>query len=203
MARKWTQKETDTLRKLYPNTPTKDICKQLNRTIGSVYTQVNKLKLKKSQEYLDKYVYTIKPNVRTQFVKGQSAWNKGMKGLQIGGKETQFKKGQKAHNWKPEGSIRITVDGYTEIKIGKKFVLWHRHLYATHIGEVKPNDVIRFKDGNKQNFDLSNLEKITRGEHAVRNSVHNLPEEIKEIINLKKTITKLITEHGKRQNSRP
>jgi hypothetical protein len=47
------------------------------------------------------------------------------------------------------------------------------------------------------------IEAITREEHQLRNSVHNLPEEIKEVINLKRTITKLITENGKRQNSRP
>jgi hypothetical protein len=63
--------------------------------------------------------------------------------------------------------------------------------------------VVRFKDNNKLNLDPANLEAITREEHQLRNSVHNLPEEIKEVINLKRRITKLITENGKRQNSRP
>jgi len=35
----------------------------------------------------------------------------------------------------------------------------------------------------------------------LRNTVHRLPEEIKEVINLKKTITRIT--NGKRQNSRP
>jgi len=164
---------------------------------------VHKLKLKKSPEYLKEHVYTIKPNKQTQFVKGHKAWNKGMKGLMMGGSATQFLKGHKPHNWKPEGSIRTNADGYQEIKVGKKYLLLHRHLYTTHIGEVNSDEVIRFKDGNKTNFDLSNLEKISREEHAIRNSVHNLPDDIKEVVTLKRTITKLITEHGKRQNSRP
>jgi hypothetical protein len=203
MGRKWTETEIKTLIELYPNTSTKDLCKSLKRKINGVYGQVYKLGLKKSPEYLKEHVYTIQPNKETQFVKGQKAWNKGMKGLMMGGSATQFAKGHKPHNWKPEGSIRTNADGYQEIKVGKKYLLLHRHLYTTHIGEVNTDEVIRFKDGNKTNFDLSNLEKISREEHAIRNSIHNLPEEIKEVVTLKRTITKLITEHGKRQNSRP
>ena len=204
MGRKWTETEIKTLIELYPNTSTKELCSSLKRKINAVYGQVYKLGLKKSPEYLKEHVYTIQPNKQTQFVKGQKAWNKGVKlGSDFGGVETRFPKGHKPHNWKPEGSIRTNADGYQEIKVGKKYLLLHRHLYTTHIGEVNTDEVIRFKDGNKTNFDLSNLEKISREEHAIRNSIHNLPEEIKEVVTLKRTITKLITEHGKRQNSRP
>jgi hypothetical protein len=202
MGRKWTETEIKTLIELYPNTSTKKLCKSLKRKINGVYGQVYKLGLKKSPEYLKEHVYTIQPNKETQFVKGQKAWNKGMKGLMIGGSATQFPKGHKPHNWKPEGSIRTNVDGYKEIKVGKKYVLLHRHIYVNEIGEIQNDEVIRFKDGNKTNLDLNNLEKISREEHAIRNSVHNLPEDIKEVVKLKRTITKLITEHGKRQNSR-
>jgi Mor family transcriptional regulator len=204
MGRKWTENEIKTLIELYPNTSTKELCKSLKRKINAVYGQVYKLGLKKSPEYLKEHVYTIQPNKETQFVKGHKAWNKGVKlGSDFGGQATRFPKGHKPHNWKPEGSIRTNADGYQEIKVGKKYLLLHRHLYTTHIGEVNTDEVIRFKDGNKTNFDLSNLEKISREEHAIRNSIHNLPDEIKEVVTLKRTITKLITEHGKRQNSRP
>ena len=204
MGKRWTQKDIDTLTKLYPNTSTQELCKLLDRKIYALYGQVFKLKLKKSPEYLKEHVHTIKPSVQHQFVKGHKVWNKGVKlGEGFGGKATQFPKGHKPHNWKPEGSIRTNVDGYKEIKVGKKYVLLHRHIYVNEIGEIQNDEVIRFKDGNKTNLDLNNLEKISREEHAIRNSVHNLPEDIKEVVKLKRTITKLITEHGKRQNSRP
>jgi Mor family transcriptional regulator len=204
MGKRWTQKDIDTLTELYPNTSTKELCKLLDRKIYALYGQVFKMKLKKSPEYLKKHVHTIKPSVQHQFAKGHKVWNKGVKlGEDFGGKATQFSKGHKPHNWKPEGSIRTNVDGYKEIKVGKKYVLLHRHIYVNEIGEIQNDEVIRFKDGNKSNLDLNNLEKISREEHAIRNSVHNLPEDIKEVVKLKRTITKLITEHGKRQNSRP
>jgi Mor family transcriptional regulator len=203
MGKRWTQKDIDTLTKLYPNTSTQELCKLLDRKIYALYGQVFKLKLKKSPEYLKEHVYTIQPNKQTQFVKGHKVWNKGVKlGEDWGGKATRFPKGHKPHNWKPEGSIRTNVDGYKEIKVGKKYVLLHRHIYVAQVGEIQNDEVIRFKDGNKTNLDLNNLEKISREEHAIRNSVHNLPEDIKEVVKLKRTITKLITEHGKRQNSR-
>jgi len=204
MGNRWTQKEIDTLIELYPHTSTKEVCKLLDRKISAVYGQVCKMQLKKSPEYLKQHVYTIKPSVQHQFVKGHKVWNKGVKlGSDWGGKETRFPKGHKPHNWKPEGSIRINVDGYQEIKVGNKYVLLHRHIYVNEIGEIQNDEVIRFKDGNKSNLDLNNLEKISREEHAIRNSVHNLPEQLKEVVKLKTTITKLITEHAKRQNPRP
>ena len=203
MGKRWTQKDIDTLTELYPNTSTQELCKLLDRKIYALYGQVFKMKLKKSPEYLKEHVHTIKPSVQHQFVKGHKVWNKGVKlGEGFGGKATQFPKGHKPHNWKPEGSIRTNVDGYKEIKVGKKYVLLHRHIYVAQVGEIQNDEVIRFKDGNKSNLDLNNLEKISREEHAIRNSVHNLPEDIKEVVKLKRTITKLITEHGKRQNSR-
>ena len=202
--KRWTQKEMDILTQMYPNTSTKELCKLLERNIYAVYGQVFKMKLKKSPEYLKEHIYTIVPNKKTQFTKGHKVWNKGLKlGGEFGGKATQFPKGYKPHNWKPEGSIRTNVDGYQEIKVGKKYVCMHRHLYVNHVGNVSNDEVIRFKDGDKTNLDLNNLEKISRKEHAIRNSVHNLPEQLKEVVKLKRTITKLITEHGKRQNSRP
>jgi len=203
MGRKWIDKERQVLIDKYADTPSKELSKILNKPLFSLYNQANKLGLKKDQEYLKAHVYTIKPNKETQFVKGQKAWNKGMKGLMIGGQATQFAKGHKPHNWKPEGTIRVNAEGYKEIKVGKKYVLLSRHIYSTQVGELKSTDIIRFKDGNRENLDINNLEKISREEHALRNSVHNLPEELKEVVNLKRTISKLITEHGKRQNSRP
>ena len=204
MGKKWTSEENKILSELYPTNATKTIAEKLGRTVKSLNSQAHILGLKKCPEYLKANVYIItNPSVRHQFKKGQPAWNKGMKGLQIGGVNTQFSKGSKPHNWVEDGSERIDKDGYAMIKVNGKFILKHRHIYEQHFGKIPKGLVVRFKDNNKLNFDHANLEAITREEHQLRNSVHNLPEEIKEVINLKRTITKLITENGKRQNSRP
>ncbi|WP_096269380.1 HNH endonuclease signature motif containing protein [Paucisalibacillus globulus] len=112
-----------------------------------------------------------------RFEKGSSPWNKGKKGLQIGGKETQFKKGQQPKNYRPVGSERIdSKDGYILIKVQdhgtyqerwrhKHVVVWEKH----HGKKVPKNHVIMFADSNKQNLDLGNLILISRSELARMN----------------------------------
>ena len=198
---KWTNEQEELLSKLYPHTKTKELCKIFDCEAHNIYNKANKMGLRKSNSYLYAEVYTITPNVESQFKKNHTPWNKGKKGLQIGGVETQFKKGSKPHNWKPEGSTRVDKDGFTLIKVNGKYVLYHRYLWIQHNGKVPEGYVVAFKDGDKSNITLDNLELITKQENMLRNTVHRLPEEIKEVIHLKKTITRLT--NGKRQNSRP
>jgi hypothetical protein len=203
MGKRWTSEENKILTDLYPKNATKTIAEKLGRSVKSVNSQAHILGLKKCPEYLKANVHIItNPSVRHQFKKGQTAWNKGMKGLQIGGVATQFKKGNKPFNWKPDGSERVDTDGYAMIKVNGKFILKHRYIYEQHHGKIPAGYIIIFKDKNPSNFDINNLEAITRDEHQKRNSFLNLPQEIIEVIQLKRTITKLITENGKRQNSR-
>jgi len=51
-----------------------------------------------------------------------------------------------------------------------------------------------FKDRNKANVVLDNLELIDRHEHMRRNTVHNLPAELKEVLHIKKSITRKINQ---------
>jgi len=95
MRKRWTEAESEQLRQLYPTTLGKDLAKMFNCEVAQVYNRANKLGLNKDKEWLnDYYKKNYKGYERTQFQQGMKAWNKGMKGLQIGGKETQFKKGQ-------------------------------------------------------------------------------------------------------------
>lgn len=55
--------------------------------------------------------------IGNRFQKGHKAWNKGMKGLQIGGVETRFAKGHKPRNHKPVGTVVIRTDGYMQTKL--------------------------------------------------------------------------------------
>lgn len=199
---KWTKEQEELLSKLYPDTKTEELCKILNLNRSKIYNKAFQMGLQKSESYLKANVYTIKPSEKTMFKKGHEPWNKGVKGLDIGGKQTQFKKGHRPNNWKPEGSERIDVDGFIMIKINGKYVPKHRHVWEQENGPVPKGYVVYFKDGDKQNVQIDNMGIMTKKENMKRNSILNLPEELQEIINLKKTITKLITENGKRQNSR-
>ena len=70
-------------------------------------------------------------------------------------------------------------------------------------GPVPKGMFVVFKDRNKANITLDNLELIDRHEHMRRNTVHNLPEELREVLHIKKSITRKINQlekNGTQQN---
>jgi hypothetical protein len=138
-----------------------------------------------------------------KFKKGHAPWNKGMKGLQIGGKKTRFKPGHIPRNCSPVGAIRILKDGYLEIKtaMGRDmWVLLNRWNWKQHYGEYPPKgSTLVFKDGNKQNCEIDNLELLSRSELMQKNSLHRLPKEIAEICRLRGALNRKINEKVKHE----
>jgi len=200
MRKRWSKDEREELTKLYPTTLAKDLAKHFDCNVAQIYNRANKLGLHKDQEWLiSYYIENYKGHERTQFQKGMKSWNKGMKGLQIGGKETQFKKGQTPHNTKPIG-YRSFRDGYLVERVEKGFEFVHVLLWKQHNGEIPKGMFVVFKDRNKNNITIDNLEIITRVEHMRRNHIQNLPEELKEVVHLKKSLTRQINSYGKKQN---
>lgn len=66
-----------------------------------------------------------------------------------------------------------------------KWRLLHREVWKQHHGEYPPRGTaLIFKDGNRQNCDINNLELITRKQLMTRNSIHNYPQEIIEVTRL-------------------
>lgn len=108
--------------------------------------------------------------VVTRFKPGHVPHNKGKK-FAFGGQETQFKKGQRPVNYRPVGSERVSVDGYTEVKIAdpKTWKMKHVVEWEKENGPVPKGHVVIFADGNKTNFALDNLLLITRRVLAVIN----------------------------------
>jgi uncharacterized protein YggU (UPF0235/DUF167 family) len=109
-----------------------------------------------------------------QLKKGHTPWNKGMKGLQMGGKETQFKKGNIPTNYRPVGSERITKNDIIEIKIAdpNEWRSKHVHIWEKANGPVPKSHVVIFGDGNRRNFDLNNLILVSRVQLARLNQNH-------------------------------
>ena len=113
-----------------------------------------------------------------RFQKGQIPHNKGKKmspEVYEKSKRTMFHKGHTPVNHRPVGSERINVDGYTEIKVAEpsKWKLKQRVVYEEYYGiKLSNNDAIIFLDGNKQNFRIGNLVKMTRAELCRYNQDH-------------------------------
>lgn len=200
MRKLWTVQETAEFIKMYPTTTSKVMAEYFNVPISKIYARANFLKLNKDKDWLHQYYkdnYTGYP--ATQFKSGCKSWNKGMKGLQIGGKQTQFKKGRTPHNTKPIG-YRSVRDGYLHERTEKGFEMVHVLLWERVNGKVPKGKILKFKDGNRQNICIENLEVIDRTELMRRNSIQNLPQQLLDVVRLKASLTRKINSYGKEQN---
>ena len=126
-----------------------------------------------------KYKYKIKSGTGGgRFQKGHIPFNKGKKMTEEQYKKsaaTMFKPGNIPTNHRELFSERIDVDGYVLIKIAEpnKWQHKHRYIYEKHYGvKLQRSDVVIFLDGNRQNFEISNLVKMTRAELVRYNQDH-------------------------------
>jgi len=79
----WTEQENSILIEMFADNYTSVICDKLNRSYSSVSNQAEKLKLKKSDNFMQKFIERTKQNIlihgeKHRFVKGQEAHNKGV-----------------------------------------------------------------------------------------------------------------------------
>lgn len=208
-ARPWGPTEIAYLRTAYADTPTADIAERLGRKIHQVYGKAHSLGLKKSAGFMSspasgRLMRGSDVGVSGRFLPGHSTWNKGMKGLDIGGKATRFQAGRKPHTWKPVGSERV-ADGYLQRKLTdtgyppRDWVPVHHIVWREAGREIPPNHALIFRDGNRSNFALDNLELIHRRDLMRRNTIHNYGREIALLMQLRGAITRQI---NKRERSK-
>jgi hypothetical protein len=181
----WTPAEVDVLQKRYASEDTAEIAKLIGVTPYQVFTKASSLGIRKTKKFLralgqamaDRAPESVK---KTRFQPGHPAWNKGKK-FQSRGQmaETQFKLGAKPHSYAQIGSERQSKEGYLQRKLTdtgyppSDWVPVH-HIVWMEAGNQRPkrSEVLVFRDGNKRNFSLANLELISRKELMCRNSVH-------------------------------
>ncbi|MCC9693214.1 HNH endonuclease [Streptococcus agalactiae] len=99
------------------------------------------------------------------FNKGHKPFNKGKKypGRVNSG---SFKKGINPPNYVNVGTIRYTTDGYPKRKI-KDPNIWeycHRAEWQKYHGKIPNGYAVSFLDGDKTNWDISNLALLTKNE---------------------------------------
>ncbi len=200
---KWEKWEKDYLKKVYPDTNIKIICKYLNRKPDSIYRCACKLGIKRTKEYISNLCREQAKNnkgfIKTQFKSKYSPSNKGQKmdkELYDKCSPTMFKKGNKPSNTKEVGYLSLRADGYIYIKIADShWELLQRYVYEKFRGKIPCNHNIIFRNGNKTDFDISNLVAISNSELMSKNSIHNYPQELKETLlitaKLRRQINKL------------
>jgi hypothetical protein len=215
----WTAREVALVRELYPHKSTAEIAHQLGRSLTMVYQRAHQLGLKKTAEYLagpDGCRLRRGDNVgaATRFKKGQVPANKGLRRPGWGPgrmKETQFRKGERsgvaARVYKPIGAERISKDGYLERKVNDDLPFQARWR-AVHLidwedanGPVPKGFAVCFANGDKKDRRLENLTLISRADLCRRNSIHNMPPEIKAAIHVLGQLKRRIREKQDRRSA--
>lgn len=199
----WSPDDDAQLARLYSTSASaREIGDLLGRTKSAVKNRVHVLGLKK-------------PDGATnggRFLPGCTSWNKGNKGFDAGGRShaTRFKPGHRSGRAEtlvqPIGAERW-VDGYLQRKVNDGLPM-HRRWKFVHVivweeanGPVPRGCVVVFRSKDRSDIRVENLECITRRELMARNTVHNLPEPLRQVVRLKGALTRKINDLEKEERT--
>lgn len=168
---------------------------QKNKTSRDV---ANKMNQKFGLSLIEKQIKSYRGNnnlysgLTGRFEKGRIPFNKGKKFPDRPRNSGQFKKGNKPPNYLPVGTINFTTDGYPKEKIAdpNKWVLKHRKVWEDNFGPIPEGHSVCFLDGDKSNYDISNLILLSNEELARMNQ-NNYFSTDPELTKLGAGITKL------------
>jgi hypothetical protein len=204
--RSWTDEEKETVVRMYPDHSTREIADLIGRKLSQVYQIADRLGLKKTEAYREQLKKEDGERLKSfgnkfRFKKGHVPQNKG-KGMpeevREKVKKTWFPKGHLPHNTNYDGHIRISKDGYQEIRVSAgRYRLLHLVNWEKINGRLPQGHCLWCLDGDKLNADPSNWELISRADNMRRNTVQRYPEEIREVIRMKAVLTRKINRYEK------
>ncbi len=176
------------MRRLFPVNDIRALMQIFGRAEKAIAARAHRLGLTKAPGY--------EPPKRGCFEKGSQPWNKGVKGLDLSGGKGQLRKGDRPHTWVPIGHERVSKEGILERKVTDDgparyhFRSVHSLIWEERHGPIPEGHLVRFKDGDKRNFDPDNLECVSRAENMERNSYHRYGPEIAQLYQLKGALTR-------------
>lgn len=218
--RQWSRADDALIRQWYPHDRTAAIAEMLGCSVASIYNRAHKLGLHKSAAYLASPAACRtngRQGIGSRFPKGHVPMNKGLRRPGWGPgrmKETQFKRGERrgvaVELYKPIGTERVSKDGYMERKVNDWMPLqrrWravHLLLWEAANGPLPKGHAIAFRNGDKTDIRLDNLECIPRAELMARNTVHRLPKPLAEAIQLLGALRRQLQKrtHGSQEQDR-
>ena len=195
----WTDAEVAELRIMYPHIRTAVLAGHFRRPEKSVYAKAHELGVRKTEGFLRAQNTANGPHLAVagrdcRFKPGLVPHNKGKRrpGWNVGRMaETWFKPGSVSKRWDQDeyciGALRITHDGIFQIKLGcgtkNGWVQMARYVWWSETGRWPRSDyVVRSKNGDPFDVRPENLECISRRQNMARNSIHNLPPELKSAV---------------------
>lgn len=139
--------------------------------LTEIFNKHFNLNLKDSQVRAFIKNHSLKSGLDCRFKPGYNPFSKGKKGS--GGYEpTQFKKGDRPHNYLPVGAERVNGEDYVDVKIvdPNKWKAKHILIWEKENGQPTPKGhVVIFGDRNRRNFDPANLILVSRHQLMVLN----------------------------------
>lgn len=211
--RRWTADEDQLMRRRYPDERAIVIAEELGRAVSAVHKRARLLGIEKSEEFWASVESgRIEPGDPREvgksgrFPKGHVPSNKGLRrpGWSKGRgrmQETQFKPGDRAHNYKPIGSVVRRSDGYWVRKVqdhGRQVDRWrtvHALLWEAHNGPIPDGYLVTIRGGVPDDPDEITIDKlslISKADNARRNAFHRYPQPIKDAIRAKSSLTRAI-----------
>lgn len=215
----WTEERIQMLRDLYANYSTEDLAFLMGLRTSQVWAKASSLGLKKSAKYLASAAACalVRPGAggkEHRFQNGLVPWNKGTKGragVQAECRATQFKPGQAPHNTMPIGSTKLDKSQVLLQKVSdakgnssKRWRAVHELVWVAAHGPVPAKHIVVFKPGMRSNvleeITLERVECISLAENMRRNTIHNLPPEIKQVVQLRGVLTRAINKREKHEH---
>ena len=173
MSRKlFTEEQEKYLKEIYLDKFNQDIADMINEKFSTNFNVGHIIRAKYRLGLKSGYIKT-RPN-KGQFVKGQKPIYILPKGTRLS-PNTEFKKGNKPHNWKPLGSERIcSKDGYILVKVAdgqlqKNWKAKHKVIWEEHNGPIPKGHAVVFLDRDITNVNIENLALVTRSELLIIN----------------------------------
>jgi hypothetical protein len=213
---KWTPERVELLRRKYPDTLAQVIASELGAGLNAIYKKATTLGLKKSADFnASERSGRLRPgDDRGKEHRFQKGWPSPRLGKPFPTRgrmgTTQFKKGSKPHNARYQlGDRRISSEGYVDRKIredrrgGQNWEAEHRLVWKEAHGQIPPGHLVTFKPGRftteLAKITVDALELVTREEHLRRHTLHNLPKDLVQVIQLKGAVTRQINKRARNE----
>jgi hypothetical protein len=214
----WTDDQLDMLRLFFPKHKTADVATMIGYTESAVNGMAKRMGIRKTAEYLaSPAACRLRKGDQVgkayRFEKGHSTWNKGSKGVHTGGEETQFKAGQRPVNTLPIGSTKFDKSGTLLRKVsdaaGNNSKRWrgvHELVWIEANGPLPPKHIVRFKQGMRTNvleeITIDRVECVSLAENMRRNTVHNMPKELVDVVRIRAVLTRHINRRTKNESEK-
>lgn len=225
----WSPEEDAVLRDYFPHLPTKLVARAFECSEFQIHNRAHRLGLRKTEEYLASPAACRlrrgdNVGAACRYPKGHVPANKGLRrpGWFAGRmRETQFKKGRPAHesrNYVPIGTEKVDpkrgvlVRKVTDDPTIFPVMRWqpvHRMVWESVNGPVPKGHIVIFRRGMKtlvaSEITIDRVELVTLRENMLRNTVHNLPAPLPQLVQLRGALIRKINRierNHEKQNGR-